>query len=37
MTKLSEKALKAVRRSPPSGHDEIARAMLTLYLILAVA
>jgi hypothetical protein len=30
MTKLLEKALEAVRRLPPDGQDEIARAMLTL-------
>jgi hypothetical protein len=30
MTKLLEKALEAVRKLPPSGQDEIARAMLTL-------
>jgi hypothetical protein len=30
MTKLLEKALKAVRRLPPDSQDEIAQAMLTL-------
>jgi len=30
MTKLLEKALEAVRRLPPDGQDEIARAMLAL-------
>ena len=30
MTKLLEKALEAVRRLPPEGQDDIARAMLTL-------
>lgn len=30
MTKLLEEALEAVRRLPPEGQDEIARAMLTL-------
>jgi hypothetical protein len=30
MTKLLEKALEAVRRLPPEGQDEIARAMLSL-------
>lgn len=30
MTKLLEHALEAVRRLPPEGQDEIARAMLTL-------
>ena len=30
MTRLLEKALEAVRRLPPDGQDEIARAMLNL-------
>jgi len=30
MTKLLERALEAVRRLPPDGQDEIARAMLSL-------
>jgi hypothetical protein len=30
MTKLLEKALEAVRRLPPDGQDDIARAMLNL-------
>jgi hypothetical protein len=30
MTKLLRQALEAVRRLPPEGQDEIARAMLTL-------
>ncbi|MGQ0677718.1 MAG: hypothetical protein ACT4N4_16755 [Rhodospirillales bacterium] len=30
MTKLLKKALEAVRRLPPGGQDEIARAMLSL-------
>jgi len=30
MTKLLDQALEAVRRLPPDGQDEIARAMLTL-------
>ena len=30
MTKLLDLALEAVRRLPPDGQDEIARAMLTL-------
>jgi hypothetical protein len=30
MTKLLERALKAVRRLPPASQDEIARAMLLL-------
>ena len=30
MTKLLKKALEAVRRLPPDGQDEVARAMLSL-------
>lgn len=30
MTKLLRRALEAVRKLPPDGQDEIARAMLTL-------
>jgi hypothetical protein len=30
MTKLLEKALEIVRRLPPDGQDDIARAMMTL-------
>jgi hypothetical protein len=30
MTKLLDKALEAVRKLPPNGQDEIARAMLIL-------